>query len=417
MQYDDSLRLFREHYCELPPIPINCNWNHVPYWVGVKLLGTHPDPISTKQVTLAAWNWSPGDTARATDIKRYKVMSAGTAADMNDPMFQPFAGDPVDLVCVGPFTQINPGDSVVVDYALVGGVEVQDIQDHARFIQRAFDRDYIVPVPPPSPNLKVVARDRALDLHWDDFPESVPDSTGPVPLDFEGYHLYLGEDRNNLHRIAQFDEAFPPHDTTGFNTGFAGVHRDTTIDGHLYNYRYTVTGLRNGFKYFAAITSYDLGNVQIESLESGVSQNKVEAIPAPAAGELAAGKVYVFPNPYRVEAKWDQGKQVRDHYLWFTNLPQRCTLRVYTLSGDLVYQTEFQGSSYHGEGARGVYDPASELDVSAPTLSGTTFAWNMITKEGQAAATGLYMYSVEDHTGGKRTVGKFLIVKSDREGF
>ena len=50
------------------------------------------------------------------------------------------------------------------------------------------------------------------------------------------------------------------------------------------------------------------------------------------------------------------------------------------------------------------------------TLSGTTFAWDLITKEGQAAATGLYLYSVEDKDhGNQRTVGKFLIVKSDRE--
>jgi hypothetical protein len=41
----------------------------------------------------------------------------------------------------------------------------------------------------------------------------------------------------------------------------------------------------------------------------------------------------------------------------------------------------------------------------------------MITREGQAAATGLYLYSIEDRDGGGRTVGKFLIVKSDREGF
>jgi hypothetical protein len=418
VQYDDSLRLFREHYCEQPPFPGGCNYGHVPYWAGIKLLGTHPQPLSTKQITLAAWNWSPGDTSRGTDDRRYRLMSSGQITDVSQPIYQsgPAGGDPVDVMAVGPFAQINPGDTVSVDFAFVGGNEVEDLQEHARFIQRAFDRDYIVPVPPPSPNFKVVSRDRALDFYWDDFAESVPDSTGPVPLDFEGYRLYLGEDRNDLHRIAQFDMATSPHDTTGFNTGMP-ARVDTTIDGHLYNYRYTVNGLRNGFKYYAAITSYDLGNTQVESLESGLSQNKLFAIPAPGPGQLAAGKVIVFPNPYRVEAKWDAGRQVRDHYLWFTNLPESCTLRIYTLSGDLIYQTEFQGSTYKGEGARGVFDPSSEVDVSAPTLSGTTFAWNMITKEGQAAATGLYMFSVEDHKGGPRSIGKFLIVKSDREGF
>ena len=41
----------------------------------------------------------------------------------------------------------------------------------------------------------------------------------------------------------------------------------------------------------------------------------------------------------------------------------------------------------------------------------------MITREGQAVATGLYMYSVEDKASGTRQLGKFLIVKSDREDF
>ena len=79
-------------------------------------------------------------------------------------------------------------------------------------------------------------------------------------------------------------------------------------------------------------------------------------MPAPAPGERAGG-VTVFPNPYRVEARWDAGQRVRDHYLWFANLPRRCTLRIYTLAGDLVFETRFDGASYRGEGARGLYDP------------------------------------------------------------
>jgi hypothetical protein len=228
--------------------------------------------------------------------------------------------------------------------------------------------------------------------------------------------VYVSEDRNELNRIAQFDLASQPGDTTGFNTGLSAVRRDTIIDGVQYRYRYTIPSLKNGFKYFAAVTAYDLGNVEIESLESGTAQNKTLGIPSPAPGEKAAGKVYVYPNPYRVEAAWDRGRQVRDHYLWFTNLPARCMLRIYTLSGDLVYETEFNGSTYQGQGTRGVYDPTSELDVDPPTLSGSSFAWNMITRQGQAIATGLYMYSVEDLNSGERTIGKFLVVKSDREG-
>jgi hypothetical protein len=82
-----------------------------------------------------------------------------------------------------------------------------------------------------------------------------------------------------------------------------------------------------------------------------------------------------------------------------------------------VFDTAFDGSTYHGEGSRGVYFPKRDIGVAPPTLSGTTYGWNMITRQGEAAATGLYLYSVVDRATGKTTVGKFLIIKSDREEF
>jgi len=348
-------------------------------------------------------------------------MSAGTIQNDLDtnPDLLPFSGDPVELLSCGPFRELDPGDSLSVDFVFVGGGQIADIQKHEKVAQRAYDLDYIVPVPPPSPRMKMVAHEQSVDFYWDNSPETAVDPTSADSMDFEGYRVYLGDDRLDLHRLAQYDLATPPHDTTGFNTGLdvCRLPEPITIDGVTYQYHYQVTGLRDGFHYFGAVTSYDLGTPDIESLESGITQNKTMIIPGPAPGEApSASKVYVFPNPYRVEARWDVGEKVRDHYLWFTNLPERCTLRIYTLSGDLVFSTEFDASSYHGQGARGVYDPTRELDVKAPTLSGTTYAWNMITREDQAAATGLYLFSVEDKSGKRpRYVGKFLIVKSDRE--
>jgi hypothetical protein len=427
IQYDDSLRLVREHYCFNQPVPSGCQLDHVPEWVGVGLLGVKQGAgtssvLPEKQVSFAAWGWSPGDAARDQDEERYALMSLGTIQrDLDtNPLLLPFSGDPVELLSVGPFQQIDPGDSISVDFAFVGGgLEVADIQKHMKTAQRAYDLHYIVPVPPPSPRMKMVAHEQRVDFYWDDSPESALDPTSANPLDFEGYRLYLGDDRLGMHRLAQYDLATAPHDTTGFNTGLdvCRLVDPVTIDGVTYQYHYQVTGLRDGFHYFGAITAYDLGTPDIESLESGITQNKTMIIPGPAPGEaVGGGKVSVFPNPYRVEARWDVGQKVRDHYLWFTNLPERCTLRIFTLSGDLVFQTEFDAATYHGQGARGVYDPNRELDVKAPTLSGTTFAWNLITREDQAAATGLYLYSVEDKTGKRpRAVGKFLIVKSDRE--
>ena len=63
---------------------------------------------------MQAWNFAPGDTALDEDTERYALMSAGTQ-DRAEPAahrLSPRDGDPVELIAVGPFAQLNPGDSV-----------------------------------------------------------------------------------------------------------------------------------------------------------------------------------------------------------------------------------------------------------------------------------------------------------------
>jgi len=415
----DSLSLFTERYCLSVPIPNGCNYSTAPELAGVKLLGVRLGGVrdtAGKRVTMQSWSFAPGDTARDEDIERYALMSSGdkTVLDPLPTDLSPRDGDPVELVSIGPFVQVNPGDSVEVDFVYLGGTSEAELIKRSRTAQRAYDLDYLVPVPPPSPRFKAIVRDEAVDYYWDDSPESFLDPTSPKQQDFEGYRVYVGEDREDLRLIGQFDLATAPNDTTGFNTGLDAVRlpAPVVIDGETYHYKFTVSNLRDGFKYFAAVTAYDLGTTEIESLESGRTQNEVMVVPAPRVGERSGG-VVVFPNPYRVEARWDAGRNVREHYLWFANLPARCNIRIYTLAGDLVFEQAFDGATYNGSNARGIYNPASDLPG---TFSGATFGWDLVTRRGQAAATGLYIWSVEDLAGGKPQVGKVLLVKSDREG-
>jgi len=438
VQFDDSLALMRETYCQgfaQPPEDpeSGCNFAICPYWVGLRYLGARSlaeDTTARRRQTFAIWHWAPGDTSRDEDRERYRLMSTG--------LIQPIVGDellpgpastngPVELFAVGPFPMVYRDSSITVDFAFVGGagpgvVGARDIQYNSKFAQFAYDHHYTLPVPPPAPRFRVAARDTALDLYWDGASEDAYDVTSPNPRDFEGYRVYIGEDADTLERVAQFDVA---GDTASFNTGFEAV-RIRGADGQpdsvrffpdptWYKYRFTVRGVRNGFKYYCAVTAFDLGNTVITPLESGISQNRRVAVPGPRPDERPDAGPTVFPNPYRVEARWDRGRLVRDHYLWFANLPERCTLRIYTLAGDLLFEQEFDGSTYRGEGARGIYDPSTSL--GKPTLPGTMYGWNLITRKGQAIASGLYLYSVEDHTrGNKYTVGKFLVVKADKEG-
>jgi len=419
--WEDSLTMFTERYCQGRPFPAQCRFDLVPEIVGVKLLGVKPGnyrDTSDKKVTFAAWSYAPGDSARDTDTLKYQIMASAQKQSLN-PLpdnLAPGTGDPVSLIAIGPFTAVNPGDSISVDFAYIGGLSQADLAKRAVIAQRAYDLNYIVPRPPPSPRFKVVARGNALDYYWDDSPENFVDPTSSIGKDFEGYRLYIGDNRDTLNQVAQYDLKVAPHDTTGFNTDLDSVRlaQPVILDGVSYQYKFTIDHLRDGFKYYSAVTAYDLGTTEIESLESGFSQNEVMAVPGPAPGERPKGGVSVFPNPYRVEASWDRGRQARDHFLWFANLPQQCTIHIYTLSGDLIFSTEFDGLTYSGGNARGISQSSTEVNS---VFSGTTWGWDMITRQGQAAATGLYLWAVEDKHSGKRQTGKFLIVKSDRESF
>ena len=420
--YDDSLNLFREHYCDAmnPYGDISsCLFERAPYWIGLRYLGNTPlaEDTTTKHLTLSSWSWSPGNAYRDSDLERYALMSAGTIQPLNGDSLRPGTGDPVAIFCAGPFPVLYNDSTVIADFAFVGGATEREIQINSKAAQFAYDNNFILPVPPDAPLVKVVPSSEAVTIYWNNISESTFDITSPYPNDFEGYRTYIGTDPDTLARVGQYDSAVAPGDTTGFNTGFGAVKLNppAVLDGVTYQYAQKVTGLKNGYRYYCGVTAYDLGNTAVSSIESGLSViNRVAAIPGPAPGEKPSQGPIVFPNPYRVEADWDQGRTVRDHYLWFTNLPERCTVRVYTLSGDIVYEKEFDGATYHGEGTRGLYNPAGGL--GAPSLSGTTMAWNMITTEGQAIATGLYLFSVENRANGKTTIGKFLVVKSDREG-
>lgn len=410
VDYDSTRRLYREHFCSSPPLPEGCNVHLVPPWAGVKLLSVTPGPVDDRRVGFHWWPFIVGDNTRDEDRERYALLTDGRRMDTR-PCVPGQSCSPIGLVSVGPLPDVLPGDSVVVDFAFVAGEDEESFMRNADFAQFAADIGYDLPAPPPSPRLLVEAAANAVDLYWDDSPEQARDPTSPAPdqKDFEGYRLYLGLDRQSPNRVAQFDLV----DSVGFNTGLDAVRLATprVVDGVTYRYRYRVGSLKDGFSYYGGVTSYDIGDDRVASLESGLSQNKFQVVPMPRAEERS--QVVVFPNPYRVEARWDQGAPVRDHYLWFAGLPERAVLSVFTLSGDRVFQTRFDGAAYRGQSARGLYDPRQDLDTPPPVLPGSSFAWNLITDQGQAIATGLYLYAVEDLDSGRVQRGKFLVVKSD----
>jgi hypothetical protein len=103
-----------------------------------------------------------------------------------------------------------------------------------------------------------------------------------------------------------------------------------------------------------------------------------------------SGAPYVVPNPYVGAASFEPnpfGVQGRgDRRLEFRNLPRGCTIRIYTVRGDLV-QTLQQDGSTDGY-----------------------VTWNLRTKDNLDVAPGLYIYHVDGGTMGS-SIGKFAIIK------
>jgi len=270
---------------------------------------------------------------------------------------------------------------------------------------------FILPSPPPSPNLLLVPGEGEVTLFWDNVPELTED---PITreIDFEGYRIFSSPktagsaEESTL--LAEFDQI----DNQFYDTGFDAIRADTVIAGHRYYYRFTNKNLLSGWpgEYWFAVTAFDRGNPKnkLPSLESSILENKTYAIigspSRPAGSKLAAG---VFPNPYRAQARWD-GDSERDKMIWFFNLPAEAEVRIYTLAGDVVDQFTHHGASYKGEDVELMQ---KRIGGSHTVLPGGLHAWDLISTFDQAIATGLYFFSVKDLATGEIQTGKFVVIK------
>jgi hypothetical protein len=102
-------------------------------------------------------------------------------------------------------------------------------------------------------------------------------------------------------------------------------------------------------------------------------------------------RIKVVPNPYIAAATWEErnpystGRGPRS--IHFNHLPQDCTIRIYSVSGELVVTIPHHSSLLDG-----------------------TAEWNLLTRDNLAAAYGVYIYHV-DAPGIGEKVGKFAVIK------
>jgi hypothetical protein len=181
-------------------------------------------------------------------------------------------------------------------------------------------------------------------------------------------------------------------------------------------YTSTADNPPKGLEYYVSVTAKDRGipdsNSPVEPLETGKDGNMLIMFPGPT-GQSNMDNIYVVPNPYVGMSKFDgyrenDTKGDRGKRLWFVNLPERCTIRIFTLAGDLVDTIDHNGA-YNED-----IISLSNASVAQGLAPSGMHSWDLLARHGankQVVVSGVYLYSVEDKASGDYKVGKFVIIR------
>ncbi len=232
------------------------------------------------------------------------------------------------------------------------------------------------------------------------------------------------------HSIKGPDPYFPWFNL-GSDTGFEVIELNEsewkTVDGVTYKYMLKDQNVIDGMEYTYSIVAYDMGveptyktryiprddgefEATIDtnfsnpnewanpegyaSIENSkgttiLDRNFVQTYPGIEPQENLKN-VKVVPNPYLGRSSFKESEFIRQ--IRFTNLPQKCKIKIFTLSGELVSEILHESQS-----------------------SGNEW-WDMRTLNNQEAAPGLYLYHIQkldliDNINTEEIVGKFAIVR------
>ncbi len=274
--------------------------------------------------------------------------------------------------------------------------------------------DFLGPPPPPIPITKIVPSDRKITLLWKDNSEHYQNiflaTLGGIPagLDtnfFEGYRIYRSETGvpGEWTLITEYDRIDFTDSTNSAPIAWNnGMPHDTTIAGERW-YKFVDIKVVNYTPKCYSVVAFDKGwplndGSILPIQESSIAQNKKLASPCPVHDD--SKKVTVVPNPYRASQtdrylalRWEdwegEGWDPTKRRISFTNLPDKCTVRIYSLGGDLVKTIHHDFSQ-----------------------SNRTYeSWNLIAEDILLVVPGIYLFSVEERPNGRLQVGKFVVIK------
>jgi len=436
-------------------------------YVGISILGANV-PMDYLHTNYHQWVWTnsnnsdyPAYSMPIDDNARYDKMSSrvpqGSGPEYTAEGYPAAENSWLFLVSSGPLGSspstadstswsLAPGDSCSVAFTVVcarwtpgaGGdspAQRKNLYVNYDWAQKAYDGEdknrnnvldegedvnnnqiidrYILPAPPPSPNMEIMVESNKVTLYWQDNAEAFLDPISQI-ADFEGYRVY-GARKTANETLGEFTllSENDIKNSIGYNTGFSAIRitnefgepDSMEINGLFYQYKFVNEGIKDGWLNYYTVTAYDQGDpdTNLESLESSIYANRIYVY----SGEPDSGnddwQPTVYPNPYKGQALWD-GYGSRNKMIWFRGLPAKAEIRIFSLAGDLVEVIQHD-ELYMGK------DIANIDERKNPIMSGGEHAWDLITMHDQATASGLYLFTVEDKDTGTIKEGKFLIIK------
>jgi hypothetical protein len=377
--------------------------------------------------------WEGGQTVQL-DSPMYSWMSCQAFAPVCIEPDQP-PTSPADMrmmIAFGPVGDLLPGDTVKMALALVSGTGIESgpsaMHENARTAIRYYANGFRQPVRPVSPCLEIIPGDKSVAIRWG---RTVPCANGQPGVDplsiwddsnhiaesyppdhwrrvnppaghvhggriFEGFRLYRSDDPDGALNTFTLLKQYDLDDEFPYNTGFDSLFVDTNlIRGHRYYYAVTSFGIPDrtiSVRSEGGVTRYD--TLYSPEPESPISTNST-SVDLTFAASQQLGAVLAVPNPYRVDqdytfenggwegrgAKWtEENRQIK-----FIHLPPVCTIRVFTLAGDVVTTIR------HDDPVRGEE------------------SWDILSENYRALASGVYIFTVESDFGTQ--IGKFVLIR------
>ncbi len=194
-------------------------------------------------------------------------------------------------------------------------------------------------------------------------------------------------------------------------TIFADSIADSLYDLYLteegffkfFEYEVTIENLLPTVPYWLNVTAFDYGSPRsgLAALETNPTLQPIATYPMESSDKVVSDglEVFVYPNPYRSDAGYRsrgfEGRGQSDRpadrtrAVHFANLPPQCTIKIFSLDGDLVREINHD------------FDPADPLSNHD--------TWDLITRNTQLVVSGLYYWTVEDGTG-ETQIGKLAII-------